>query len=88
MSGSGFRKKFLSFADESPLKMMKMHFISFKKLFLIVRYFCSAFFGYVGKRLDKWAKFNFKSYANWETNIYDTYIFQNLWKKMKSDNEI
>ena len=44
--------------------------------------FLSKLFGYVGKRLDKKAKVNFKIYyfTDWTTNNYNTHIAQYLKK--------
>ena len=52
-----------------------------KKRFLF--YFCSDFFGHVGKWFDKKAKVDFKIYdvTNWETNNCNTHIVQDLKKQ-------
>ena len=49
---------------ESPLKVMKNASISSQNLFSFLRYFnfCPAFFGHVGKRMNKKAKVKFKIY--------------------------
>ena len=67
-----FKKvRFICFIENS-LKMMKNAFCSSKNLSLVLRYlnFCPDVFEHVGKRLDKNAKINLKTYdvTSWETN--------------------
>ena len=59
-----FKKvRFICFIENS-LKMMKNAFCSSKNLSLVLRYlsFCPDVFEHVGKRLDKNAKINLKTY--------------------------
>ena len=64
--------------------MMTNAFYLIKNDFLVSRYlnFCPDFFGYVGKRLDKKARVNFKCYDTtvWDTNNCNTHIDQYLKK--------
>ena len=59
-----------------------MLFISSKKPFFFLKFlsFYPDFFFHLGKRLDKKAKVNFKTYdvTSWETNNYNKHIAQHL----------
>ena len=55
----------------------KWGFFLSQKLFLFSRYhICSAFFGHLGKRLDKKVEVNIKvcNVINWQRNNYNTHI--------------
>ena len=67
---------------ESPLKVMKNAFHFTLKAFFVLQIFAflSWLFGYVEKRLDKKAMFNFKIYdvTDWTANNFNTHITQYL----------
>ena len=60
-----------------------------QKIFKYLKYFCSDFYGYVGKWLDKKAKVNFNIYnvTNWEINNCNTHIAQYFKKLRQSFNK-
>ena len=67
------KKNVFIYLNKSSLKMMKNAFYFTLKAFLVLQIFTflSWVFGYVEKRLDKKAMFNFKIYdvTNWTINI-------------------
>ena len=70
--------------NESPLNMTKNVFYFIVKALFILKIFkfFRAFFGDVGKRLDKRTNDSFKIYEiiNWEVNNYNTHIAKYLKK--------
>ena len=78
-------KKFFFCFNESSIQIMNIAFyFTLKALFILKIFsFCSEFFGYVWKWLDKKAKVNFKIYhiTNWNTNNYNEHITRYLKNK-------
>ena len=80
---NGPRSKAVGFIyiNQNPLNMF---FISSEMLFCFLRYlqFCSDFFCYIGKQLDKKTKVNLKIYdvTNWNTSNYNKHITRYLKK--------
>ena len=76
VGSSPFKKVGFLYVNESLLKMMNNPFhFTIKALFVltILLHFCIDIFGYVGKRLDKKAKGNFKIYGvtHWNINHFN-----------------
>ena len=69
--------------SDKVLSIQKSSYIcEIKSLNLRYLNFCPEFWVHAGKRLDKNAKVNFKTYevTDWETNNYNTHITQYLKK--------
>ena len=71
---------------ESPLKMMKKAFNSnLKAISALKKFFCPNLFGHVGKRLDKNAKVNFKTYSSAGKQIITIHMLSNIFSR--KDNQ-
>ena len=78
------KKKLFIFTSMTAIKIMNNAFISSQKLFPFLRYrhLCPISFVYIGKRLDKKVKVNFKIYdvTSWNTNNCSKHITRYLKK--------